>query len=88
MITALEARNLSGPTPQERVDEIEPLIRTAAEKKLRRAHLQDSFWVHEGYSKTDHYKQAVKILEDLGYKVKFYYDDGGQFVNMYTIVEW
>lgn len=85
-ITAAEARNLAGPTVQERVDEVYPKIREAAEKGKRYVNLHD-FWAHEGYSKTDAYKQACMILEGDGYKVSFFYEER-QFVDMYTVVEW
>ena len=87
MITANEARVLAGPTPKERVDELEPVIRVAAEAGDRSIVLHDDFWVHEGYSKTPEYRKACEILEGLGYKVKFFYEER-QFVDMYTIVEW
>lgn len=87
MITATEARGLAGPTVQERVDMLEPIIKKAAENKQRSIKLHDPFWVHDGYSGTKEYKEACKILENLGYKVKFYYMEL-QFVDMYTIVEW
>ena len=86
-ITAEEARKLAGPTVQERVDEVYPLIREAAEKGGRRIHLHGQFWASEGYSGTNEYKQAKMILEGDGYKVKFFYEER-QFVDMYTIVEW
>lgn len=86
-ITAAEARKLAGPTVQEHVDLVYPKIREAAKKGQRSLALHDSFWVHDGYSKTDAYNQAVMILEGDGYKVKFFYEER-QFVDMYTIVEW
>ena len=85
-ITAAEARRLAGPTVQERVDEVYPLIREAAEKGKRQIHLHD-WWANEGYGGTVEYKLACKILEDDGYKVCFFYEER-QFVDMYTIVEW
>lgn len=87
MITAQEARVLVGPTPQERVDGLENLIRIAAGEKRRSLNLRDDFWVNGGYAKTKDYQLACKILEGLGYKVKFFYEER-QFVDMYTIVEW
>lgn len=87
MITANEARGLAGPTVQERVDMLEDQIRKAAENKKRSIALHDDFWVNGGYSQTNDYKQAVKILEGLGFKVRFFYEER-QFVDMYTIVEW
>lgn len=85
-ITAAEARKLAGPTVQERVDEVYPLIREAAEKGKREIHLHE-WWAHEGYAGSVEYKQAVKILEGDGYKVRFFYEER-QFVDMYTVVEW
>ena len=87
MITANEARGLAGPTPQERVDMLEDAIKKAAAAKQRKLALHDSFWVQEGYNDTNDYKQACMILEGLGYKVKFFYEER-QLVDMYTIVEW
>ena len=88
LITASEARKLAGPTVQERVDELEPLIKKAALEKKRHIDLHDSFWVHEGYSGSADYKQAKMILEGLGYKVSFYYKEYSIGVDMYTVVEW
>jgi hypothetical protein len=85
-ITAAEARKLAGPTVQERVDEVYPKIREAAEKGKRSIALHE-WWAHEGYSRTDEYKQACMILEGDGFKVDFFYEER-QFVNMYTTVEW
>jgi hypothetical protein len=88
MITAKEARGLAGPTVQERVDELEPLIKEAALEKKRHINLHDTFWVHEGYSGTKEYQQAVMLLEGMGYKVSFYYKEHSIAVDMYTVVEW
>ena len=88
MITAQEARTLAGPTPQERVDELEPLIKQAALDKKRHVNLLDAFWVHEAYSGSVDYKQAKMILEGLGYKVDFYYKEHSIAVDMYTVVSW
>lgn len=85
-ITAQEARELAGPSVQERVNEVYPLIRSAAEEKKRRIVLHD-WWADQGYLGSKDYKQACKILESDGYKVTFFYEER-QFVDMYTIVEW
>jgi len=91
MITAQQARELAGPTFDERVEEqlefAYEQIKTAAEKKNRKTILTSDFWTRGGYSGTDEYKAAVKQLEELGYTVRFFYEEL-QFVNMYTIVEW
>jgi hypothetical protein len=86
-ITAAEARKLAGPTVQEQVDLVYPLIREAAEKRKRSITLHDDLWVNGGYAGTVEYKQAVKILENDGFVVEFFYEER-QFVNMYTIVKW
>lgn len=88
MITAQEARSLAGPTVQERVDDLEIAIKQAALEKKRSINLHDPFWVHEGYSSTKEYKQAVMILEGMGYKVSFYYKEHSIAVDMYTVVSW
>ena len=86
-ITADEARKLSGPTVQERVDEVYPKIREAATKGKRGIMLRDDFWGNGGYSSTKEWQQAVMILEGDGYKVGFFYKES-QFVDMGTQVEW
>jgi hypothetical protein len=85
-ITAAEARRLAGPSIQERVDEVYPLIREAAENGGRSIDLH-GWWADEGYSGSADWKQACKILEGDGYTVKFFYAEY-QFVSMYTTVEW
>jgi len=87
-ITAAEARELAGPTPQERVELIYQMIREAACAGKRKLPLHDDFWVREGYSNTEAYKKAKAILESDGYKVSFYYNAGSIAVDMYTVVEW
>ncbi|WP_454734274.1 hypothetical protein [Cupriavidus pauculus] len=92
-LTAAEARQIAGPTVDERVDAALVQIRAAAEKKQRATSLTDDFWVNGGYgsdrtsSLAKQYDAAVKQLTELGYKVRFFYEER-QFVNMYTIVEW
>jgi hypothetical protein len=92
-LTAAQARELAGPTVDERVDAVLALVRAAAEKQRRRVDLKDDFWVNGGYGSTrsghreQQYDAAKKILEGLGYKVWFFYEER-QFVDMYTVVEW
>lgn len=91
MITAKEARDLAGPTFEERVKEqlefAYERIKLAAENKHRSVNLTNEFWSRGGYSGTDEYKAAVKQLKVLGFEVEFFYEEL-QFVNMYTIVKW
>lgn len=88
MITAKEARELAGPTVGERVDEVFDLIRDAAKLKGRSIRLHGDFWANGGYGPTKEWREAKKLLEDLGFVVEFYYNDGGQFADLYTIVKW
>jgi hypothetical protein len=85
-ITADQARYLAGPSVQERVDEVYPLIREAAMAKKRLVVLH-GWWADSGYGGTKDYKAACKLLEADGFKVRFFYEER-QFVDMYTVVEW
>lgn len=91
MITAKEARELAGPTPEEVVKEqlefAYERIKLAAKNKHRSVNLTNEFWTRDGYSGTDEYKAAVKQLKVLGFEIEFFYEEL-QFVNMYTIVKW
>jgi hypothetical protein len=84
-ITAQEARELAGPTVQERVDAVYPLIRKAAEDKRHRITLHD-WWAEAGYIGAKDYKQACDILRADGYNVEFFYEK--QACEMYTVVKW
>jgi hypothetical protein len=86
-ITAKEARELSGPTLEERVDDVYNLIREAAAKKQRQVNLHEDFWTRGGYDRSPDWKIAVAMLQDEGFNVNFYYEER-QFVDMYTIVSW
>lgn len=80
-LTAQEARELVGPTPQDHVDLVYPMIREQAEKGKRFLRLGMGFWADEGYKPTKNYKEACEILRKDGYVVKFYYQEH-QFVDM------
>jgi hypothetical protein len=86
-ITAAEARQLAGPSVQERVEAVYPKIREAAEKQLHQVALGGDFWVNEGYRGTPQWKEACELLRKDGFTVKFFYEER-QFVDMYTVVEW
>lgn len=87
LITAAEANDLIQPTLEERLAPLDDLIRTAVAKRERKIHLHDKFWTYGGYGQEPQWKEAKAYLEKLGYRVTFYYNEG-QFVDMYTIVEW
>lgn len=87
MITAKEARELSGPTVEDHLAEAHAAIRKAAENKKREVALHSSFWVNEGYKGTKDWHKAKNNLTDLGFTVEFFYEER-QFVNAYTKVSW
>jgi len=91
MITAKEARELAGPTLEEKVSEqlefANREIKNAAEFKRRSVQLHSEFWTHGGYRMSEEYEAAVEKLKELGFEVEFFYEER-QFVNMYTIVKW
>ena len=94
MITAKEARDLAGPTVEEKVVGLsETILKLASEGKraLRTSYDYDGnkeLWITGGYNTTDEWKNAKKILEGFGYSVKYYYSEGSQFADAYTLIEW
>lgn len=89
MITAEEARKIA------KVDVVEQELKIATDaikesaiKGSRCVHLYNKFWVYEAYSNTKEYMLARKKLEDLGFKVDFYYQEHSIAVDMYTIIKW
>lgn len=86
-LTAAEARELAGPTIEERVNAALLEIKEAAENKKRSVCLHSDFWTQGGYHETPDWNEAVKQLKDLGYDVEFFYEER-QFVDMYTWVKW
>lgn len=92
-LTAKEARELSGKTVDEKIDSLLQTLQIkakAGKRELRTSweHGEDSdLWVNGGYSTTKEWTQAKLALEQLGYKVTYYYKES-QFVDMYTLIEW
>ena len=85
--TAAEARALAGPSIDDHVQEALDSVRAAAIDKKHSTALHSDFWTRGGYSRTEDWKAACKKLEELGFKVSFFYQEL-QFVHMYTVVEW
>lgn len=85
--TAAEARELAGPTVEEIVNDAIEEIKKAAQNKKRSLRLNSDFWTKGGYSTTPDWLKAVKLLEGLGYDVKYHYEER-QFVDHYTLVSW
>jgi hypothetical protein len=88
MISADEAKKLAGPTPQDRVDMLEIQIKKAALEHKHSIDLHGEFWAREGYQGSEEYKQVKTLLQNLGYKVDFYYKEHSIAVDYYTIVSW
>jgi len=92
-LTAKEARELAGPTLDEKIDSLLAAIGTAAANEKRQLRTgweykeHPELWINGGYSRTSEYRRAEEILKKLGYDVSFYYNEG-QFVDMYTIIKW
>lgn len=86
-ITAQEARELAGPSPQDQVDWVYPHIRKAAGERKREIRLYDRFWTQGGYSSDPEWAAACDILRQDGFTVEFRYEER-QFVDMYTRVSW
>lgn len=87
MITAKEARELSGPTIEDHLAEAYAAIRKAAENKKREVALHSNFFANEGYSETTDWHKAKKKLTEQGFRVEFFYEER-QLVNAYTKVIW
>jgi len=91
--TAAEAKKLAGKSVEEKVELLcESIKKNASERKRSLMtgweHKEDrDLWIDGGYNHTEDWEKAKKILEALGYKVTFYYQEN-QFVDMYTIIEW
>jgi len=87
MITAKEARELSGPTIQEEALSLDPHIRKAAENKERKVLVYHGKLENEAYSNTQRWKDFVKYMQGLGFKVSLHYNES-QFVDMRLRIEW
>lgn len=85
--TADDARKIAGPSMEDYIQGALDAIKASAQEKNHEISLRNSFWVNGGYSKTEAYKAATKVLEDLGFGVEFIYEER-QFVDMYTKVTW
>ena len=87
ILTAKEAREVAGPRVSDYVEEACQKIRDAATQKKFEVRLNSTFWETEGYSNTQMWRDVKTQLEELGFTVKFYYEER-QFVNMGTVISW
>lgn len=88
MITASEARKLSGKTIQEYALDFEDCIKEAASRKERTVLKYHGELENEAYSKTKIWTDFVKYMKDeLGFQVDFHYEER-QFVDMRIRISW
>lgn len=86
-ITADEARLLAGPKAIDHVNAVFPLIRQAATEHNHSVKVRSEFWAQEGYRSTPMFNEAVKILTDYGFTVKYFYIEQ-QFVDCGIEIKW
>lgn len=93
MFTAQQARELAGRSVQEKVESLLEAVKEKAKQKHRflktgwEYKADEDIWINGGYSHTEEWREAKKILEELGYQVDFFYEER-QFVDMYTVIKW
>jgi len=92
MITAKEAYDIALSKNEhvnikEALDYADKEIRKASENGRIEARLGTDLFVKGGYNNTKEYKEVKRILEALGFKVEFFYEEN-QYINMYTIIKW
>ena len=90
MLTAAEARELSGPTADEYLKEIEVFIRKAATEKQRSVIIRKNpyaSWLYDEKDTPAEARIAIKKLQEAGYIVSLYYVEL-QFVDMGLEIAW
>ncbi len=90
MITADKARELAGPTAQEYVEQLSPLIEEAARKKNRYVVVRAepfSYWLYGLFDVSDAAKGAMEILRENGFTLSLHYQEL-QFVDMGLRISW
>lgn len=90
MITAKEAKQISGPTMEDYLSEIEPKIKAAASSGGREVLIRSepyARWLYSESSLSGESKKAVDKLRELGYELSLYYKES-QFVDMGLIIKW
>ena len=90
MITAEEARKISGPGVKDHLDIIERRIRAAAEKKAQSVTIRDQpycDWAYNHPEIGDTGKAVVRELEEAGFKVDMFYEEK-QFADMGMRISW
>ena len=87
MITAQQARELSGPTPEEYALFFEEKIKEAASKGLRSICQYHGKLENEAYSRTQVWQDFFEYMVSLGYEASLHYEER-QFVDMRINITW
>lgn len=88
MITAQEAREISGPSIEELCEFFEPAIRSAADSGERKVFVYHGTLENDAYSCTKRWQDFVAMMRDqYGYTVSLHYEVR-QFVDMRIKIEW
>ena len=87
MITAQEARQLSGPSSQDYAFFFEEKIKEAAKSGKRNIIQYHGQLENEAYSNTQKWKDFIAYMAELGYAVSLHYEER-QFVDMRIVISW
>lgn len=87
MITAEEARKLSGKTVEELAFDFNDIIKKAAMEQKRTVLHYHGELENEAYSHTKKWNDFVSYMNNLGYQVEFHYEER-QFVDMRIRISW
>ncbi|EOH0514103.1 MAG: hypothetical protein EP325_04680 [Vibrionaceae bacterium] len=90
MITAKEAKEISGPDSSDYLAEIEQIIRDAAKNKSKKVTIRKSpyaSWLYNEKSLSQAEKEAISQLRKSGFDLSLYYCES-QFVDMGLVISW
>lgn len=87
MITATEAKQLSGPTIEEMCEFFDQPIREAAKKGARKICIFHGLLENEAYCNTAKWKEFQQAMKELGFATSLHYEER-QFVDMRINVSW
>jgi len=90
MITAEEARKLSGMTADEYLESLEALIREAAAKGRREIYVRVSpyaDWLYDEKKLNPQERKTLETLRENGFRVSLYYNCG-PFVDLALVISW
>ena len=91
MLTAKEAAEMAGPSPQDYISFIEPKIKAAAIKAQRQIIIRDEpycRWRYDSKNASQSAKEAMQILENNGYTLECYYKEMSIAVDLGLVIKW